>query len=209
MLYMCFEVNSLCVYITVYPNTFFLVDVLQENPNPHMAFQKVPRPSEGSHLRVHQVPFPLLDDEKVDRLIQESVAKHNSTPPPTRPERKCVVPAGTPVGMANFTVINSTTVNSLMFAGVVVDCSDCSFSLCLPVSIIGKSGSVFNSARRLEVVRSCISFIFDNKTLETEKVIHCVFNQGAYQPLNNLINWKHLSFCDTQAAVDISSPSLF
>uniref|UniRef100_A0A7N6AM96 SET binding factor 2 n=1 Tax=Anabas testudineus TaxID=64144 RepID=A0A7N6AM96_ANATE len=105
-----------------------------ENPNPHMAFQKVPRPSEGSHLRVHQVPFPLLDDEKVDRLIQESVAKHNSTPPPTRPERKCVVPAGTPV-----------------------------------VSIIGKSGSVFNSARRLEVVRSCISFIFDNKTLETEK----------------------------------------
>uniref|UniRef100_A0A7N5ZQ38 SET binding factor 2 n=1 Tax=Anabas testudineus TaxID=64144 RepID=A0A7N5ZQ38_ANATE len=110
-----------------------------ENPNPHMAFQKVPRPSEGSHLRVHQVPFPLLDDEKVDRLIQESVAKHNSTPPPTRPERKCVVPAGTPVGMANFTVINR------------------------------KSGSVFNSARRLEVVRSCISFIFDNKTLETEK----------------------------------------
>lgn len=42
------------------------------------------------------------------------------------------------------------------------------------VSIMGKSGSVFNSARRLEVVRTCISFIFDNKTLETEKVMHCV-----------------------------------
>lgn len=40
------------------------------------------------------------------------------------------------------------------------------------VSIMGKSGSVFNSARRLEVVRNCISFIFDNKTLETEKVMH-------------------------------------
>lgn len=43
---------------------------------------------------------------------------------------------------------------------------------CVTVSIMGKSGSVFNSARRLEVVRNCISFIFDNKTLETEKVMH-------------------------------------
>lgn len=43
---------------------------------------------------------------------------------------------------------------------------------CVTVSIMGKTGSVFNSARRLEVVRNCISFIFDNKTLETEKVIH-------------------------------------
>ncbi|XP_017259819.1 myotubularin-related protein 13 isoform X2 [Kryptolebias marmoratus] len=107
-----------------------------ENPNPHMAFQKVPRPSEGSHLRVHQVPFPLLDDEKVEKILQDGVAKHSSMPVSARPEKKCVVPAGPPV-----------------------------------VSIIGKSGSVFNSARRLEVVRSCISFIFDNKTLETEKTL--------------------------------------
>ncbi|XP_028999555.1 myotubularin-related protein 13 isoform X2 [Betta splendens] len=107
-----------------------------ENPNPHMAFQKVPRPSEGSHLRVHQIPFPLLDNEHVEKTIQESVAKLSSLPPSTRTERKCVVPAGPPV-----------------------------------VSFMGKSGSVFNSARRLEVVRSCISFIFDNKTLETEKTL--------------------------------------
>uniref|UniRef100_A0A8D3EB11 SET binding factor 2 n=1 Tax=Scophthalmus maximus TaxID=52904 RepID=A0A8D3EB11_SCOMX len=107
-----------------------------ENPNPHMAFQKVPRPSEGSHLRVHQVPFPLLADEKVEKMLQEGVAKHSSAPPTLRPERKCVVPAGPAV-----------------------------------VSIMGKIGSVFNSARRLEVVRSCISFIFDNKTLETEKTL--------------------------------------
>ncbi|KAM3876774.1 myotubularin-related protein 13 [Diretmus argenteus] len=105
-----------------------------ENPNPHMAFQKVPRPSEGSHLRVHQVPFPLLDDGKVEGLLQEGIVKHASAPATARPERKCVVPAGPPV-----------------------------------LSIGGKSGSVFNSARRLEVVRSCISFVFDNKTLETEK----------------------------------------
>lgn len=65
-----------------------------------MAFQKVPRPSEGSHLRVHQVPFPYLVEEKVEKMVQEGVAKHSSTPVATRPEKKCVVPAGPPVGMA-------------------------------------------------------------------------------------------------------------
>uniref|UniRef100_A0A8C7IQV1 SET binding factor 2 n=1 Tax=Oncorhynchus kisutch TaxID=8019 RepID=A0A8C7IQV1_ONCKI len=116
-----------------------LSDMANENPNPHMAFQKVPRPTEGSHLRVHVVPFPLLDDEKVERLLAEGLAKHPSAAAittTTRAERKCVVPAGPPV-----------------------------------VSIMGKMGSVFNSARRLEVVRSCISFIFDNKTQETEKTL--------------------------------------
>uniref|UniRef100_A0A8C7U4V5 SET binding factor 2 n=1 Tax=Oncorhynchus mykiss TaxID=8022 RepID=A0A8C7U4V5_ONCMY len=82
-----------------------------ENPNPHMAFQKVPRPTEGSHLRVHVVPFPLLDDEKVERLLAEGLAKHPSAPAittTTRAERKCVVPAGPPVGMSN-TNISSTS----------------------------------------------------------------------------------------------------
>uniref|UniRef100_A0A8C1KWP9 SET binding factor 2 n=1 Tax=Cyprinus carpio TaxID=7962 RepID=A0A8C1KWP9_CYPCA len=102
----------------------------EENPNPHMAFQKVPRPTEGSHLRVHVVPFPLLEEERVEELIREGLAKQHAAPISTRPERKCVVPAGPPVG-----------------------------------------DSVFNSARRLEVVRTCIGFIFDHKTLETEKAL--------------------------------------
>ncbi|XP_062869602.1 myotubularin-related protein 13 isoform X2 [Trichomycterus rosablanca] len=107
-----------------------------ENPNPHMAFQKVPRPSEGSHLRVHMVPFPLISEEKTQELMQEGLVKQSHATVSTRSERKCVVPAGPPV-----------------------------------VSISGKATSVFNSARRLEVVRSCIGFIFDNKTLETEKAL--------------------------------------
>uniref|UniRef100_A0A672NUA9 SET binding factor 2 n=1 Tax=Sinocyclocheilus grahami TaxID=75366 RepID=A0A672NUA9_SINGR len=107
-----------------------------ESPNPHMAFQKVPRPTEGSHLRVHVVPFSLLEEDRVEELIQAGLAKQHAAPISTRPERKCVVPAGPPV-----------------------------------VSIMGKPSSVFNSARRLEVVRTCIGFIFDNKTLETEKAL--------------------------------------
>uniref|UniRef100_A0A8B9JPC3 SET binding factor 2 n=1 Tax=Astyanax mexicanus TaxID=7994 RepID=A0A8B9JPC3_ASTMX len=107
-----------------------------ENPNPHMAFQKVPRPSEGSHLRVHVVPFPLLDEDRVEELMQEGLAKQNHTTMTVRPEKKCVVPAGPPVG------------DQVMLASCV-----------------------FNSARRLEVVRNCIGFIFENKTLETEKAL--------------------------------------
>ncbi|KAJ3594235.1 hypothetical protein NHX12_006566 [Muraenolepis orangiensis] len=88
----------------------------------------------GSHLRGHQVPFPPLQEDRVEGLLLEGTAKHAAAPVLTRPEKKCVVPAGPPV-----------------------------------VSIMGKSCSVFNSARRLEVVRTCISFIFDNNTTETEK----------------------------------------
>ncbi|XP_006642674.2 myotubularin-related protein 13 isoform X2 [Lepisosteus oculatus] len=107
-----------------------------ENPNPHMAFQKVPRPTEGSHLRVHVMPFPKLNEERVQTLVQEGLAKLHINPLPGRVEKKCIVPAGPAV-----------------------------------VSIMAKTGSVFNSARRLEVVRSCIAFVFDNKILETEKTL--------------------------------------
>ncbi|XP_069891393.1 myotubularin-related protein 13 isoform X3 [Dipodomys merriami] len=107
-----------------------------ENPNPHMAFQKVPRPTEGSHLRVHILPFPKINETRVQELIQENLVKNQNAPPATRVEKKCVVPAGPPV-----------------------------------VSIMDKVTTVFNSAQRLEVVRNCISFIFENKTLETEKTL--------------------------------------
>ncbi|XP_012312105.1 myotubularin-related protein 13 isoform X3 [Aotus nancymaae] len=107
-----------------------------ENPNPHMAFQKVPRPTEGSHLRVHILPFPKINEARVQELIQENLAKNQNAPPATRVEKKCVVPAGPPV-----------------------------------VSIMDKVMTVFNSAQRLEVVRNCISFIFENKILETEKTL--------------------------------------
>ncbi|CAJ0956528.1 unnamed protein product [Ranitomeya imitator] len=109
-----------------------------ENPNPHMAFQKVPRPTEGSHLRVHVLPFPKINDLKVQDLIQEGVSKNQSSTLAARMEKRCIVPAGSPV-----------------------------------VSIVDKSSTVFNSARRLEVVRNCISYIFENKILETEKLYCC------------------------------------
>ncbi|XP_030339831.1 myotubularin-related protein 13 [Strigops habroptila] len=107
-----------------------------ENPNPHIAFQKVPRPTEGSHLRVHILPFPRINECRVQELLQEGLSRSQGAPPATRGDKKCVVPAGPPV-----------------------------------VSIMEKGSTVFNSAQRLEVVRNCISFIFENKFLETEKTL--------------------------------------
>lgn len=64
-----------------------------------MAFQKVPRPTEGSHLRVHILPFPKINETRVQELIQENLAKNQNAPPASRVDKKCVVPAGPPVGM--------------------------------------------------------------------------------------------------------------
>uniref|UniRef100_A0A8C6JK06 Uncharacterized protein n=1 Tax=Melopsittacus undulatus TaxID=13146 RepID=A0A8C6JK06_MELUD len=68
-----------------------------ENPNPHIAFQKVPRPMEGSHLRVHILPFPRINECRVQELLQEGLARSQGAPPATRGDKKCVVPAGPPV----------------------------------------------------------------------------------------------------------------
>ncbi|XP_010014673.1 PREDICTED: myotubularin-related protein 13-like, partial [Nestor notabilis] len=68
-----------------------------ENPNPHIAFQKVPRPTEGSHLRVHILPFPRINECRVQELLQEGLARSQGAPPATRGDKKCVVPAGPPV----------------------------------------------------------------------------------------------------------------
>jgi hypothetical protein len=50
-------------------------------------------------LRVHILPFPKINEARVQELIQENLAKNQNAPPATRIEKKCVVPAGPPVGM--------------------------------------------------------------------------------------------------------------
>ena len=60
-----------------------------------------------------------------------------------------------------------------------------------------KVTTVFNSAQRLEVVRNCISFIFENKTLETEKVIKCRHSQ---------VSINHVPFRFLCLACQLTSP---
>ncbi len=39
--------------------------------------QKIPRPSEGAHCRIHQPSFPLLNPHTVEEIIDEGIQKHH------------------------------------------------------------------------------------------------------------------------------------
>ncbi|CAM9545743.1 unnamed protein product [Lampetra planeri] len=110
-----------------------------ENPNPHLSHHKVPRPTDGAHLRLHQQPFPPLAADALERAAADASSRQRSaTPASARIERRAVVPAGPPAASA-----------------------------------LDRSGvcAVLNSARRLEVIKNCITYIFENNLLEAKKAL--------------------------------------
>uniref|UniRef100_A0A8C3L5D5 SET binding factor 1 n=1 Tax=Chrysolophus pictus TaxID=9089 RepID=A0A8C3L5D5_CHRPC len=112
-----------------------------ENPYPAVTMHKVQKPTEGCHLRLHQKPFPRLDEGTVQWIIDQATAKLQTAPPAVKAEKKCMVPSGPPIG----------------------------------TSIMERNGNALaNSARRLEVVRNCISYVFENKMLEAKKLFPAV-----------------------------------
>ncbi|XP_062839539.1 myotubularin-related protein 5 isoform X2 [Anolis carolinensis] len=111
-----------------------------ENPYPAVTMHKVQRPTEGSHLRLHQRPFPRLDEGTIQWIVDQATAKLQTAPPVVRAERKCMVPSGPPLG-----------------------------------TLMERNGLVLaNSARRLEVVRNCISYVFESKMLEAKRLLPAV-----------------------------------
>ncbi|XP_025071226.1 myotubularin-related protein 5 isoform X4 [Alligator sinensis] len=111
-----------------------------ENPYPAVTMHKVQKPAEGCHLRLHQKPFPRLDEGTVQWIIDQATAKMQTAPPAVKAEKKCMVPSGTPIA-----------------------------------AILERNGNALaNSARRLEVVRNCISYVFENKMLEAKKLLPAV-----------------------------------
>ncbi|KAM3858833.1 myotubularin-related protein 5 [Diretmus argenteus] len=120
-----------------------------ENPYPAVAMHKVQRPSEGTGhgTPLNQAPFPLMDDVVVQLFIDHAAAKLRAAPPVVKAELKSMVPSGPPLGEPG------------VGGGDIVD----------------RHGSVLaNSARRLEVVRNCITYIFENKMLEAKKLMPAV-----------------------------------
>uniref|UniRef100_A0A671Y0Z8 SET binding factor 1 n=1 Tax=Sparus aurata TaxID=8175 RepID=A0A671Y0Z8_SPAAU len=119
-----------------------------ENPYPAVAMHKVTRPSENSQNNAHnQKPFPGLDDVAVQLFIDHAAAKLKTAPPVVKAELKSMVPSGPPLGELR---------------GGLRDTVD-------------RNGNVMaNSARRLEVVRNCITYIFENKMLEAKKLMPAV-----------------------------------
>ncbi|KAK2517216.1 Sbf1 [Columba guinea] len=111
-----------------------------ENPYPAVTMHKVQKPTEGCHLRLHQKPFPRLDEGMVQWIIDQATAKLQTAPPAVKAEKKCMVPSGPPIA-----------------------------------AIMDRNGNALvNSARRLEVVRNCISYVFENKMLEAKKLFPAV-----------------------------------
>uniref|UniRef100_A0A8B9T5F9 SET binding factor 1 n=1 Tax=Anas platyrhynchos TaxID=8839 RepID=A0A8B9T5F9_ANAPL len=111
-----------------------------ENPYPAVTMHKVQKPTEGCHLRLHQKPFPRLDEGTVQWIIDQATAKLQTAPPAVKAEKKCMVPSGPPIA-----------------------------------AILERNGNALaNSARRLEVVRNCISYVFENKMLEAKKLFPAV-----------------------------------
>ena len=51
--------------------------VWQENPNVQPYVQKIPRPTDGAHLRVHQPVFPHIDPDRVREIIDEGMARQS------------------------------------------------------------------------------------------------------------------------------------
>uniref|UniRef100_A0A3P9BIU3 SET binding factor 1 n=1 Tax=Maylandia zebra TaxID=106582 RepID=A0A3P9BIU3_9CICH len=117
-----------------------------ENPYPAVAMHKIQRPSENSQNNAqNRAPFPMLDDVAVQLFIDHAAAKLKTAPPAVKPELKSMVPSGPPLGE--------------LFLAYIVD----------------RNGNVMaNSARRLEVVRNCITYIFENKMLEAKKLMPAV-----------------------------------
>ncbi|NXQ44867.1 MTMR5 protein, partial [Catharus fuscescens] len=70
-----------------------------ENPYPAVAMHKVQKPTEGCHLRLHQKPFPHLDEGTVQWIIDQATAKLQTAPPAVKAEKKCMVPSGPPIGV--------------------------------------------------------------------------------------------------------------
>lgn len=70
----------------------------QENPYPAVTMHKVQKPTEGCHLRLHQKPFPRLDEGTVQWIIDQATAKLQTAPPAVKAEKKCMVPSGPPIG---------------------------------------------------------------------------------------------------------------
>ena len=104
--------------------------------------QRIPLPTEGHMMRVHQPIFPTLEPALVTKIIEENQSHNLLTAERLQPNSSQfkLVPMGQ-------RMVGSTTSNLTM---------------------------VPNSARRLEVLRNCISSIFENKISDAKKTFPAV-----------------------------------
>ncbi|XP_041326202.1 myotubularin-related protein 5 [Pyrgilauda ruficollis] len=115
-----------------------------ENPYPAVTMHKVQKPTEGCHLRLHQKPFPRLDEGTVQWIIDQATAKLQTAPPAVKAEKKC-----------------------------------------------------------MEVVRNCISYVFENKMLEAKKLFPAVLRAMKGRAARHCLTQElHLHVQQNRAVLD-------
>ncbi|XP_052225213.1 myotubularin-related protein 13-like isoform X3 [Dreissena polymorpha] len=115
-----------------------------ENPNPQPYVQKVPRPTEGAYSRIHQPTFPVLDEDKVAAIIEDGIS-------------------------------NQTQNNNDLLRLTSTRLQKRIVPMGQAISTVGdRQKIVDNNARRLEVLRNCVNFIFDNKISDARIIFPAV-----------------------------------
>ncbi|XP_038054357.1 myotubularin-related protein 13-like isoform X3 [Patiria miniata] len=117
---------------------------INENPAKATYLEKIPRPTEGAHTRINQMPFPHLKEELVGEVIEDGLSKAivqslNQKASKVRQQKPQNVPAGPKIS-----------------------------------SFENRMNVINNSARRLEVLRTCLGHIFDNRILDAKKLFPAV-----------------------------------
>ncbi len=117
---------------------------INENPTKSTYLEKIPRPTEGAHTRINQMPFPHLDETLVGEVIEDGLNKAilqslNQKASKVRHQKAQNVPLGTKISRYE-----------------------------------DRMNAINNSARRLEVLKTCIGHIFDNRILDAKKLFPAV-----------------------------------
>ncbi|XP_041471709.1 myotubularin-related protein 13-like isoform X7 [Lytechinus variegatus] len=116
----------------------------EENPTKAQYLQKIPKPSDGAYTRINEHQFPTLNNQKVEEVVTDGQAK------------------------AFLQSLNSSLSKARNQKNQIVpyNASSSFFE--------GHRNLINNSARRLEVLRTCITFIFENKILDARRLFPAV-----------------------------------
>ncbi|XP_064634624.1 myotubularin-related protein 13-like isoform X5 [Lineus longissimus] len=120
---------------------------IHEFPNPQVYIQKIPKPTEGAYSRIHQPIFPILDRVHVQEIIDEGLAKSSIKSKTSKTWGLAQIRPQQPR-----IVPMGVNINQLEDRKIALNLN----------------------TRRLEVLRNCVNFIFDNKISDARKIFPAV-----------------------------------
>ena len=132
--------------------------------------ERIPLPTEGHMMRVHQPIFPWLDTMLVQKIINEGQATRQlrvELSPSNQSSQYKLVPMGQKVSLPG--VGGGVNGGGIVGSGYGTNSSS-SISSLATVSATATP----NSARKLEVLRACVCNIFENKISEAKKTFPAV-----------------------------------